>query len=425
MPDRPLRIFFIASAIPREPHDTRAPNVVVNEAIKGFVALGHSVVLQLIFMEPCRALTDEEQSQLERLKKRYGVAVLPTLWSTDTPRMRKRFFNAPMRFYRAYALNGTMAQRVSETKSDVVFSLWSNPALPACAELRGVPKALYYGNLDYKSVESQILNPRLFGFRVRDYLRWAFLFYQMRQMRKYHFEFASRYELVWNVCEVDARLQRDHGIKHAKYVQNMWPVPPTKDYAAERIKREQTSPAKICASIGGLQGTANTFGLQFIGEKLAPALLAKPSTRGMQLHIYGARKPTRMVARSLQKSNVHLRGFVEDIDGEILESPVFLLTNNCGHYRAGHTRFLHAWSLNSCVIAHANNAEVMPELKNGENVLLAQDENEFVSLIERCVADPIFRARIGAAGRKTFEDLFTPSRVTALIASDLQKVRAR
>ncbi|MBI3876857.1 MAG: glycosyltransferase, partial [Verrucomicrobia bacterium] len=175
----------------------------------------------------------------------------------------------------------------------------------------------------------------------------------------------------------------------------------------------------------GLQGTANSYGLHFIGTQLAPALEREFGAGGIELHVFGAREPTHAVAAALKHPLIRVRGFVEDIDGEMLESPLFLLANNCGHYKAGHTRFLHAWSLHCCILAHSENLKTMPELEHDHNVLLAGSAEEWVAQIKRALADHALRERIGNAGRKTFEEKFAPRVVAAKLAQQMQEAIER
>ena len=164
-----MKIFFIASVIPRKPHDTRAPNVVVNEAIEAFVENGHAVCLQLIFSEPQRPLIPAEEANLQRLCVEFGVMISPLLWKDDIHRrasdklLQAFGLNYGLRrFYPFYDLGPMLGERVRANQCDVVFSLWSPPALPAACEIKGIPKGIYYGNLDYKPDEDRMVHPGLF-----------------------------------------------------------------------------------------------------------------------------------------------------------------------------------------------------------------------------------------------------------------------
>jgi hypothetical protein len=427
-----VNLFFIASDIPRKPHDTRAPNVVVNEAIEAFAELGHHVTLQLLFGDNRRALQDDETAQLDRLKTQHGIEILAPLWKDDIPKNPLEKVLKPLglnressALYPFAGLGKTIANRVSAAKAQAVFSLWSQPALAACASLKGVCKAIYYGNPDYKPAETRLISPTLFDQPSRNNEELRKELGALEKKRTLFFDLIKKYDLIWNVCAVDAQLIRDGGAPQSSYMQNMWPLPAIGNALEIRRDREQLKPLKICANLGGLQGTANTYGLHFIGAELAPALAADEDMKTAELHVFGARKPSAAVAKVLQHPQVIVRGFVEDIDAEVLSCPVFLLANNCGHYKAGHTRFLHAWSLQSCIIAHRNNLETMPELVHGENVLLAANAEEFIKCIKLAAGDRALRERIGKNGYDLFTSRFAPKVVTGKLAAQIVEAIAK
>ncbi len=423
-----MRIFFLSSNIPQRPHDTRAPSVLVHEAIGQFVEAGHEVVLQLILPEEERALTDDESANLRRLEAAGGTTLVPPLWATDIVRCGGTERGGRWDFRRAscypyLALAPTIAERVRTTGATFVFSMYSAPALAAASAVTGVPNGIFYGNFDYAPQAVQLEDRALFGLTRLSLAERLRRRWRLRAQQRYFFELMRGYDLVWNSSARDAALLQSHGVPQARYMQNMWPLPPAVDYAAERRTREQLTPFKICASIGGLQGTANTYGLDFLGRTLAPLLTARLSFP-FELHVFGARQPTKTVAQVLAHPHIRVRGFVEDIDREILESPVFLICNNAGRYKAQHTRFLHAWSLSACIIAHSDNRLTMPELEHEQNVLLASDAAEFAAQIERAAGDRTLRERLAQGGRETFLRQFSPPVVMKKLLSEMAAASA-
>jgi Glycosyl transferases group 1 len=101
-----------------------------------------------------------------------------------------------------------------------------------------------------------------------------------------------------------------------------------------------------------------------------------------------------------------MRGFVDDIDGEMMTAPVFLCLNNASRFKVGHTRYLHAWSLGCCVIAHRDAALSMPEMVSGENCLLGGSPAEIADMVAQA-RDVRLRRRLGEAGYATFVEKFT------------------
>jgi hypothetical protein len=180
-----------------------------------------------------------------------------------------------------------------------------------------------------------------------------------------------------------------------------------------RDATEQTSPVKIAGNVGQLNSTANTFGLWTLGAEILPALKRRIGSGNFEVQIYGRFKPRPFVERWLADPDVRVRGFVDDIDAEILSCPIYLLANNRHAFKVGHTRILHAFALGACVVAWRDIAVSMPELKHNENVLLADTPEEMAALVAVAAEDKALRRRIGWAGFKTVGTLFRPDTLMA------------
>ena len=116
-----------------------------------------------------------------------------------------------------------------------------------------------------------------------------------------------------------------------------------------------------------------------------------------------------------------MRGFVDDIDTELMTAPVFLCVNNASGFKVGHTRYLHAWSLGGCVVGHSDAALSMPEMVSGENCLLGRTAAEIADMVAAVSCDVALRRRLGEAGYATFVEKFTAGPIVDQI---LARIRA-
>ena len=114
-----------------------------------------------------------------------------------------------------------------------------------------------------------------------------------------------------------------------------------------------------------------------------------------------------------------MRGFVDDIDDELMTAPVFLCLNNASRFKVGHTRYLHAWSVGSCVVAHRDAALSMPEMVSGENCLLGRSAAEIADMVAVAARDAGLRRRLGEAGYATFAEKFIARAVVDQILARL------
>ena len=111
-----------------------------------------------------------------------------------------------------------------------------------------------------------------------------------------------------------------------------------------------------------------------------------------------------------------MRGFVDDIDAELRAAKVFLMTNNTNpDFIVGHTRILHVWSLQMCLVAHRNMALAVPEIVHGRNALLGSTGEEIADHVVSALHDPELRDAIAAEGRRTFEREFLPETVVGRV----------
>lgn len=229
-----------------------------------------------------------------------------------------------------------------------------------------------------------------------------------------------------NICALDAAYYNSHGVP-CGYVSNTWPDVVGTDWAEKRAQLVAArSDVQILGNIGGLGATGNAFGMHYLGAEILPLLAARPLAVDWSISICGPGRLAADTAMLLDHSRVCIKGFVDDVDAELLSSPIFLLLNNAGPYSGGYTRVIYAFSTGACLIAHTNLKASMPELVSGENCLLADSPSGLVDHIERALTDAALRRRIGQQARLTYDTQFAPVHVARkLIAMIETNVAAR
>ena len=294
---------------------------------------------------------------------------------------------------------------------------WSEAATAMFADMN-CRKYAYYGNPDHKSFLASAQYNWENGGALKTYLLAR---YRGRQLKKLHLATLAKYSNVGDVADNDAKFYRSNGLKNVEYIQNIWvdrfrdKPPALSSDAADASKH-----INVIANIGILEGTANRYGLAYLAEQVVPRLGNLMPNKSWTAHILGSGRLSPKTAKTLSYSpNVMVRGFVDDIDREMSESGIFVCVNNGTRYNVGHTRYLHAWSLGCCVIAHTAVREAMPELVHDQNALLGNSGEEIAILIARAAADRKLRQRIGAEGYQTFRQHFTADRVVPKILSAL------
>lgn len=422
-----MRVFFIGAHLPLAGHSVRAPTVVIREALAALRVLGHEVVFQPLLSHEAEAGFEEAGERALEWARGEGVELLPSLYAPpdavgSTPRLlvRQSLSSDPAVFYPSYALRHELAERVSRSGADVVLHLWTSAAFAACAEV-DAPVFAYAGNPDHYSMAARLKHPDLFGI-PRKTLRNRVKLVLWRRAYRCFEDVVVRLALrsTWIGCASapNADYFTAKGHPRAFYLQNMWP-----DLGGGPSVSEPRA-NRIVGNLGGQYATGNTFGGWLLATEVLPAL-DRLLGDDYSVHLYGAGSFAPTVVRALDHPRVQNHGFVDDIDTELRAAKVFLLCNNASpDFVVGHTRILHAWSIGSCLVAHVNMAQAMPEIRHGENALLGSTGEELAEHVVAACSDEGLRGRIVEGGRRTWEREFQPrvvvDRIVRRIEADLR-----
>ncbi|MBI1208070.1 MAG: glycosyltransferase [Azospirillum sp.] len=413
------RILVISPLWPHPGH-VEAANVIMFELMRemagrdrlriGFLKLGRGAPA---------AASDHEQAGIAALRE-LGVDFLEPLHLPATPAapLRTQLLKGRAVDFFPEISHRAEANRVAEAFApDLLFIPWSEWATNLFSDYPG-RKFAYYGNPEPKAMKARADFEFRIGRRWPRYL--ASLIYWWR-MQARHLEIMRRYEILADVAANDADYYRDHGHPNAFYVQNLWIDRFGDSWRPRRAQSgERLAPAVIVANVGRVSATANTFGLEILGRDLVPELRRRLPAGGFELHVLGGGEPHPAIRPWLAAPEIRLRGFVDDIDGELLSSPIFLCLNNGSRFNVGHTRYLHAWSLGCCVIAHRDAALAMPEIRHGENALLGDSPAAIAELITEALANPALRRQIGEGGYRSFRDSFLAGSVVDRIVAAIE-----
>jgi len=296
---------------------------------------------------------------------------------------------------------------------DAVLSIWTEIGFYAASGV-GRFRFSYHGNPDHKVFNAQYeilrLSTATTSF-VDFFHQWFRTTIYSKLIERAHLSVMRRYSLIANVAANDAAYYSRKGV-NAFYLPNMWPSNTLIDWEARRDLLEPSNPGKIVGSVGNLSATGNTLGFLTLGHQVLPALDRLMPPDSFNIHIYGGRELRPFLIPLLTHPAIIIRGFVQNLDEEILSAPIFLICNNHNKFKVGHTRILHAWSLGACVVAFRDCREAMPEIEHNRNALLADTPDELAILIFEALNDHSLRRRIGRGGIETLQKSFSPPNVT-------------
>lgn len=418
-----MRILVINTIWPYPSHSIRAANVVFFELLSEFCKQPGAKPLFLKIDESEDSVITKDEKEGIDLLTAQGVKILPPLVLL-TPFIKrgvlKRIISPEITdFYPQLIHKKKVEEIIISYKPDVLFIPWSNYATPLCSDIP-VVKFAYYGNPDAKS--AQAMAKFNFDHGCEKYIKYSVQKRILKSFEKKHLAMIKKYELLGDVAVNDAQYYRKRGHQNAFYMQNVW-IDRFGDSWIEKKKMAENDKTIIVGNIGKLGGTANTHGLELLGRDLLPAFRQAMKGREFEIHIFGSGNLHPAISKYFQAPEIRMRGFVDDIDQEILSAKVFLCMNNGSAYKVGHTRYLHAWSLGCCIVAHKDAALSMPEMVHGENVLLGGTSAEIAELIKTAIENTSLRAKIGQGGYNTFKGYFTAEKVVPKILRKIQEYK--
>ena len=301
---------------------------------------------------------------------------------------------------------------------DAVLTIWSEFATQVVSGL-DIPVYAYYGNPEPKildarlALERQLKQQGAIG-AVKDMmLHWLLV----KLTQHAHLAVMRKLKFVFEVAKNDAEYYRDHNVA-AKYLNNMWLGENSAECCPEK---QQLQPLKICGNVGNLSATGNTYGLITIANEILPRLKCRLGEGTFEIHLYGGAKPKPEIIDMLNDPHIKIRGFVDDLDAEILSSPIFLIANNNNRFKVGHTRFMHAWSLGATVVGFDDSCLAMPEIKHKVNALLGKNADEVVDYICLASANKELRQELAIGGQRTLQEYFSPNNVVNSIIDHIYR----
>jgi glycosyltransferase involved in cell wall biosynthesis len=116
------------------------------------------------------------------------------------------------------------------------------------------------------------------------------------------------------------------------------------------------------------------------------------------------KNPERFRELAAKDPSIEITGFVEDAVTVIAQSQVAIVPLLAGS--GTRVKILEAWAARTPVVSTSLGAEGL-EYRDREHLVLADDAESFTTAVSELLALPDDRARIGAAGRRLYEERYT------------------
>jgi polysaccharide biosynthesis protein PslH len=152
---------------------------------------------------------------------------------------------------------------------------------------------------------------------------------------------------------------------------------------------------------GNLEYAPNIAAVRFFHHDVWPALQSRwPGLRWKIL----SRNPGAVRDLPARDPSIEITGFVEDAVAVIAQSRVAIVPLLAGS--GTRIKILEAWAAGTPVVSTTLGAEGL-EYHDREHLVLADDAESFTAAVSELLALPVNRERIGAAGRRLYEERYT------------------
>jgi glycosyltransferase involved in cell wall biosynthesis len=152
---------------------------------------------------------------------------------------------------------------------------------------------------------------------------------------------------------------------------------------------------------GNLEYAPNIQAVRFFHRYVWPALQSR--WPGLMWKIL-SRNPGGFQALADHDSHIEITGFVEDAVATIAQSQVAVVPLFAGS--GTRIKILEAWAAGAAVVSTTLGAEGL-DYHDKEHLVLADDVDSFTAAVSELLALPVNRERIGAAGRRLYEERYT------------------
>lgn len=174
-----------------------------------------------------------------------------------------------------------------------------------------------------------------------------------------------------------------------------------------------------CVFVGGTSWFPNLDALDHWCDDILPRLRALRPDVDAGTWVGQASEAERAHYRA--RAGVTLTGYVDDVRPYMRDAAVFVVPLRAG----GGTRLkiLNAWAMGKAMVSTSVGCEGL-DARDGENLLIADTPEAFAAAVDRLLGDPALRARLGAAGRRTAEQVYGWDVIGARMAAQYRAVAA-
>ncbi|MCD0422664.1 glycosyltransferase [Rubrivivax sp. JA1024] len=305
----------------------------------------------------------------------------------------------------------SVTSRLEASGADVAVLFWDGWFEHLLGHFKSLPVVGYLAKPRYDAPKVR-LRSGLTSPRLQNPVRKLVAERMLADQEKRHLARIRELRAIAEICDLDRARYGAQGVP-SRYVPIAFPDVFGERSAFQRHADQRT----ILGGMGTLHATGSRIGLEFFAREVYPHLIRQLADHDWCINFYGRGQIPIPLQQIADAPHIRLRGFVDDIEGEILDNDVFLFCNNAGPYEGAYTRVALAFCAGRCLVGHTKLSASMLEVENGKNALLGSSGAEIANLTTAALRDPELRRRVGSAARETYQTRFAPARVAGELRS--------
>lgn len=402
-----LRLAFFYSEVPNT--KTSGSSFVIFSIIKALSALGYKITVFSLMDEKLM-----EQSHIHiKLLEDKNINVKKVSYVTKHPKhipFLKRYWRLVFPRYDDYdfVFNTNVArlsfEAVLNTKDFDVLIPFDNTFIKALSNISSIKKIGILGD-PYSLVWYHRF--QLFPFELSlTYLK-LFLNYVSfpRNFLSWLSNACKDYDQLFSFSYLETELFKKSGLKRVTSLP-MATVDLAPPHIIEtKIKLLSEKPKIKCVMLGSI--AQNYDGIRIIKDFLIPSL-KKNNISNIEIHLIGGSKGDHPpdIKRVLDSKEVILRGFVEDIESDLVDTDIIFYPSD---YPVGaRSKLVFASSFGCVIVTHKSSLHGIPELKSGINCLLGNSPEELSDHVINLSQNRVELTKLQAGSRKLYETYYQP-----------------
>ena len=245
------------------------------------------------------------------------------------------------------------------------------------------------GVLSQQNVDSAIWR-RLCGETVNPFYKFAYWTQQLA-FQRYERVLSPKFDAVTCTSDIDAAVFQRHCAEDVIEI-----IPNGVDVAHYQPDFSAEAPAHLIY-IGSMDWYPNEDAVSFFADEVLPQIHTEVPE--VKFSIVGG-NPSARVQKLAEKEGIVVTGRVPEIKPYFAEATVFVVPLRIGS--GTRLKILEALAMGKAIVSTSVGAEGL-DLKDGEEIFIADEPTVFAEAVTRLLKDPPLRRRIGESGRARVE----------------------